>query len=62
MAGEEPKGVVDGARETAEDVVREVDRGQSERTPVIALSGVMLVVGAAVGVLLVIVFLVYLLA
>ncbi|MBD0330975.1 MAG: hypothetical protein ICV64_12845 [Thermoleophilia bacterium] len=62
MADEESKGVVEGARETAGDVVREADRGQSERTPVIALSGVMLVVAAAVGVVLLIAFLVYFLA
>jgi hypothetical protein len=44
------------------ELVREADRGQSERTPVIALTGVTLAVGALVGVVLVIVVAVYLLA
>jgi hypothetical protein len=44
------------------ELVREADRGQSERTPVIALTGVTLAVAALVGVVLVIVVAVYLLA
>jgi hypothetical protein len=44
------------------DLVREADRGQSERTPVLALTGVTLAVAALVGVVLVIVVAVYLLA
>ena len=44
------------------DLVREVERGQSERTPVLALTGVTLAVAALVGVVLVIVVAVYLLA
>lgn len=59
MPGEDSGGVTDGVRETAEDVVREADRGRSERAPFITLGGVMLVVGIAVGVLVLIVGLVY---
>ena len=44
------------------DLVREVEEGQSERTPVLALTGVTLAVAALVGVVLVIVVAVYLLA
>jgi hypothetical protein len=44
------------------DLVREVEHGQSERTPVLALTGVTLAVAALVGVVLVIVVVVYLLA
>jgi hypothetical protein len=59
VAGEDSKGVSETARESAEDVVREADRGRSERTPLIALSGVTMIVAIAVAVLVVIVFLVY---
>jgi hypothetical protein len=48
--------------EKPSDLLREAERGQSERTPVLALTGVTLVVGALVGVVLVIVVAVYLLA
>jgi hypothetical protein len=48
--------------ESPGDLVREVDRGRSERTPFLALTGVTLVVAAVVGVVLVIVVAVYLLA
>ena len=48
--------------EKPEDLLREADRGQSERTPVLALTGVTLAVAALVGVVLVIVVAVYLLA
>jgi hypothetical protein len=44
------------------DLIREADHGQSERTPVLALTGVTLAVAALVGVVLVIVVAVYLLA
>jgi hypothetical protein len=44
------------------DLVREVEEGKSERTPVLALTGVTLAVAALVGVVLVIVVAVYLLA
>jgi hypothetical protein len=45
-----------------EEVVAEVERGESERTPWLVLGGVQLVVVALVGVVLAIVFTVYLLA
>ncbi len=44
------------------ELVREAERGESERTPVLAITGVTLAVGALVGVVLVIVVAVYLLA
>jgi len=46
----------------AEEVVEEVERGQSERTPLLVWGGMHLVVGALVAIVLVIVFTVYLLA
>ena len=48
--------------EKAEEVVAEAERGRSERTPWLVLGGVHLVVVAVVGVVLAIVFTVYLLA
>ena len=44
------------------ELLDEAERGVSERTPVIALTGVTLAVAALVGVVLVIVVAVYLLA
>lgn len=44
------------------DLVEEAARGRSERTPLIAISGVTMVVGIIVAVVLVVVFLVYALA
>ena len=49
-------------KEQPGDVVREVESGQSERTPFLALTGVTLAVAALVGVVLVIVVAVYLVA
>ena len=46
----------------AEDAVAEAERGRSERTPWLVLGGVHAVVAALVGVVLAIVFTVYLLA
>jgi glutamate/tyrosine decarboxylase-like PLP-dependent enzyme len=48
--------------EKVEDVVAEAERGRSERTPWLVLGGVHVVVAAAVGIVLAIVFTVYLLA
>ena len=48
--------------ETPGDLLREVDRGRSERTPFLALTGVTLVVAGVVAVVTVIVIAVYLLA
>ena len=48
--------------EKAEEVVEEVERGQSERTPFLVWGGMHLVVGALVAIVLLIVFTVYLLA
>jgi len=45
-----------------EEVVAEAERGQSERTPWLVLGGVQVAVAALVGVVLAIVFTVYLLA
>lgn len=48
--------------EKAEDVVGEAERGQSERTPWLALSGVQIAVAALVAIVLAIAFTVYLVA
>jgi hypothetical protein len=48
--------------EKAEEVVVETERGQSERTPWLALGGVHIAVGALVAVVLTIAFVAYLLA
>jgi hypothetical protein len=48
--------------EKTEELAAEAERGQSERTPWLVLSGVHLVVALAVAVVLAIVFTVYLLA
>ena len=44
------------------DPLREAGRGRSERTPLIALSGVTLLVGAAAAIVILILFLAYYLA
>lgn len=48
--------------EKVEDLAAEAERGKSERTPWLVLGGVHMVVVAVVGVVLAIVFTVYLLA
>jgi hypothetical protein len=48
--------------EKTEELVEEAERGQSERTPWLALSGVHIAVAALVAVVLAIAFTVYLLA
>lgn len=48
--------------EKSEELVDEAERGRSERTPWLVLSGVHLVVGALVAVVLAIVFVAYLIA
>jgi hypothetical protein len=48
--------------EKPSELLREAERGRSERTPFIALTAVTLVVAGVVGVVLVIVLAVYLLA
>jgi hypothetical protein len=45
--------------ETAKDLAAEAERGRSPRTPVIVLSGVMLLVGVIVAVLLAITLTLY---
>jgi hypothetical protein len=45
--------------ETPKDLAEEAQRGRSERTPWIALTGVTIAVGAIVAVILVAAFLVY---
>jgi hypothetical protein len=45
--------------ETAKSLEREAERGRSARTPLIAITGVTLVVGAVLAVLLVVLFLIY---
>ena len=48
--------------EKTEELVREADRGRSERTPWLALGGVHVAVGALVAVVLAIAFVAYLIA
>ena len=48
--------------EKTEEVVREAERGRSERTPWLVLGGVHLLVGALVAVVLIIAFVAYLIA
>jgi hypothetical protein len=47
---------------TPGELVEEAARGRSERTPLIAITGVSIVIGAVLAVLLAITFLVYALA
>ena len=49
-------------KEAVQDAATEAGRGRSERTPLIALSGVTLLVGAAAAIVILIAFLVYYLA
>jgi hypothetical protein len=49
-------------KEKTEELVAEVERGQSERTPWLALGGVHIAVAALVAVVLAIAFTAYLLA
>ena len=46
-------------KQAVQDVVEEADRGRSPRTPLIALSGVTLLVGAAAAIVIMLLFLVY---
>jgi len=48
--------------EPPRDLVEEAERGRSERTPWLALTGVTIVVAALVGVILVVALIVYFLA
>jgi hypothetical protein len=48
--------------ESPRDLVDEAQRGRSERTPLLALTGVTLVVGAVVVVIMAVALLVYFLA
>lgn len=48
--------------ETPRELMRETERGRSERTPWLALTGVTLVVAALVGVILVLALVVYFVA
>ena len=48
--------------DTTKDLAAETDRGRSARTPALALTGVTVVVGILVGVVLIVAFLAYFLA
>lgn len=52
----------DAKSNTPGELVEEAARGRSERTPLIAITGVTLVVGVILAVLLAVAFLVYFLA
>jgi hypothetical protein len=56
------KGPVEAVEEKAADVAREAGEGKSERTPLLVLSGVSLVIVVAVLILTALAFLVYWLA
>jgi hypothetical protein len=45
--------------QSPKELLRETDRGRSARTPFLALTGVTLVIALAVGLLLVVLFLIY---
>jgi beta-lactamase regulating signal transducer with metallopeptidase domain len=45
--------------ETTKDVAAEADAGRSARTPAIAITGITLVIGVVLALLLVVLFLVY---
>ena len=53
---------MDDPTETPKELVAEAERGRSERTPLLAISGVALAVGALVTIVLGIAFAVYLIA
>jgi hypothetical protein len=55
----EPTDIVHQAEEKVEDLIHEAEEGQSARTPAIALGGVMLVILAAAGVMIVALLIVY---
>jgi hypothetical protein len=46
--------------ETPKELVREAQRGASDRTPALALTGVMLVVGVVAGAIIVLALVLYL--
>jgi len=52
-------GAVAHPAETAKDLTHEAQEGRSARTPAIALTGVMLVIAAAAGVMIVALLIVY---
>jgi hypothetical protein len=55
----EPTDIVHQAEEKVEDLIHEAEEGESARTPAIALGGVMLVILAAAGVMIVALLIVY---
>ncbi len=59
---EDSRGIVESATEKPRELAGEAARGRSERTPFIALTGVTLVVGLVVAVVLAAALLVYFLA
>lgn len=62
MSEPEDKGVVEAAAEKPRELAEEAARGRSERTPLIALTGVTIAVGVVVGIVLALAFFVYWLA
>ena len=59
---ESPKEIAHEVIEEVKDLEREAEVGESARTPAIVLSGVAVIMGAAVAILLVIAFTAYYLA
>jgi hypothetical protein len=55
----DPKEIVHEAEEKVEELVHEAEVGESPRTPLIALTGVTLVIAIAAGVMIVVLFVLY---
>jgi hypothetical protein len=55
------KDVVHDAEDTVKDVIHEAEEGESARTPAIAITGVTLVLGVVVGVLIAALIVIYVL-
>jgi len=58
-AEEKVEELVHDVEEKVEELVHEAEEGASDRTPLIVLSGVTIVVGSAVAILLALAFLAY---
>ncbi len=59
MAGEDDRSLAEAAVEKPKELAREAERGRSERTPWIAITGVTMAVGVVVALVIAIALLVY---
>jgi hypothetical protein len=55
----DPKDLVHEAEEKVEELIHEAEVGESARTPLIALTGVTLVVAGAAAIMIVVLFVLY---